>query len=368
MNTAAHSDKRLYLAIEFGSKEWKLAFGTGSGERETSIVAGDLAGLDRQIARGKERLGLPADAKVRSCYEAGRDGFWIHRMLTERGVENVVVDPASIEVKRRGKRVKTDRLDAKKLRAMLIRYWVYGETKSWSVVKVPTENQEDARRAHRERGRLSKERTAHRARIRSLLALHGPVPRRLVSEGAQARDWKGRPLPPALIEEIDRELERLARVEEQLGHLEEERRERYRTGTGRAAQQARQLSRAKGVGEMTATLFAHEFFWRDFKNRREVGAAAGLVGCPYDSGQSRREQGISKAGNRRIRTAMIELAWRWLTFQPDSELSRWYERRFAHGSGRLRRIGIVALARKLLVALWKFLEYDQIPAGAIVRP
>ena len=367
MTNNTHNEKRLYMAIECGSKEWKLAYGDGKARREITIRAGDVEGLRRQIERTKTRFELGAEVPVYSCYEAGRDGFWIHRMLAGMGVKNVVVDPASIEVKRRGKRVKTDRLDAQKLLEMLIRYWVYGEEKTWSVLHVPGEEEEAARRPHRERGRLVKERTAHRCRIRSLLVLHGLVVRRLPQETRGLKDWKGDLLPEAMVEELEREIKRLGLVEEQLRTLNDQRKAQQKAGACRSTKQARKLEKVKGVGAQTGWDLAHEFFWRQFRNRREVGAAAGLVGCPYDSGESRREQGISKAGNARVRMLMTELAWRWLQFQPQSALSRWYQQRFGQGTGRMRRIGIVALARKLLVALWKYLDQDVAPEGAIIK-
>jgi transposase len=191
--------------------------------------------------------------------------------------------------------------------------------------------------------------------------------KKLPAAAGALKDWQGRALPGAVVAELDRELARLALVEEQREALAQQRREDQKRGDQRGAVQARKLARIKGVGEQTGWELAHEFFWRDFKNRREVGAASGLVGCPYDSGESCREQGISKAGNARVRVTMTELAWRWLLFQPKSALSRWYNERFGCGSGRMRRIGIVALARKLLVALWKYLAHDLVPEGAIVK-
>ena len=361
MNDTAHNMSALYMAIECSSKEWKLAFGDGKADRQVTIRAGHVAGLQQQILRAKARWGLSEETPVYSCYEAGRDGLWIHRMLTDLGLTNVVVDPASIEVPQRRRRAKTDRLDASKLLAMLLRYWIYGERKTWRVLHVPSTTQEDARRPHRERERLVKERTGHRARIRSLLVLQGAGMSRLPTSGAQARDWQGRPLPSALCTEVDRELMRLRLVEDQLREVSKG----YRHASESACvRHAHQLARFSGVGFQTGWLLAHEFFWRSFHNRREVGAAAGLVGCPYDSGTRHVEQGISKSGSARVRVAMTELAWRWLWFQPHSELSLWFQRRFGTGSARMRRIGIVALARKLLVALWKYLEHEEVPAGA----
>jgi len=362
-----HSTNRIYMAIEYGSKDWKLQFGNGKKLRAVTIPARDVEALKTQIRKTKERFGMPEDAEVYSCYEAGRDGFWIHRMLKSIGVHNIVVDPASIEVKRRGKRVKTDRLDAKKLQEMLVRYWVYGEEKTWSVLHVPSENEEAARRPHRERDRLTKESTAHRCRIRSLLALHGIKVKGIPKDPETLRDWKGEALPLTMVEELAREIKRLALLEEQMELLKTERQKKQKSGETRSAQQALKLGELKGVGEQTSWDLMHEFFWRRFQNRRQVGAASGLVSCPYDSGESRREQGISKAGNVRVRVTMIELAWRWLQFQPDSALSRWYMQRFGAGPGRLKRIGIVALARKLLVAFWKYLEFGTLPEGAVLK-
>jgi transposase len=367
MSSNAHSERGIYLAIECGNKEWKLAFGDGKQRREVTIPARSAERLKREVERARERFKQAAATPVYSCYEAGRDGFWIHWLLKRLGIENVVVDPASIEVKRRGKRRKTDRLDARKLLEMLIRYWVYGERKTWSVLHVPAEAQEAARRPHRERERLVKERTGHRTRIRSLLALHGIAGTSLPKQAEELQDWKGEKLAPALVEELNRELERLRLVEAQLKALAQERKTHQKSGSESSVVKARKLERVKGVGAQTGWDLAHEFFWRSFRNRREVGAASGLVGCPYDSGASRIEQGISKAGNARVRVMMTEMAWRWLMFQPQSALSRWYQDRFAKGPGRMRRIGIVALARKLLVALWKYVEQDVVPEGALMK-
>jgi transposase len=366
MATATHSNGGLYMTIECGNKEWKLAFSDLKNRRDVKIAARDREGLRKQIERTRERFDLPADTPVYSCYEAGRDGFWIDRMLKLMGVQNVVVDPASIDVKRRGKHVKTDRLDARKLLDMLIRYRVYGETDTWSVVRVPDEKQEAARRPHRERERLKKERNGHRCRIRALLSLHGINPRRLPDKPESLRDWKGEALPETTVRELQRELERMALVEEQRSVLTCDRKLQMHEGTGENVLKARKLAQVKSVGAQTGWDLANEFFWRGFRNRREVGAASGLVGCPYNSGDEVREQGISKAGNARVRVLMVELAWRWLRYQPDSALSKWYQKRFGGGSGRTRRIGIVALARKLLVALWKYLEHDEELEGAIL--
>lgn len=367
MQQSTHSNRSIHLALEIGNKEWKLAFGDGQHEREVTIPARHQARLWKEIAATKIKFGLPADTPVFSCYEAGRDGFWIHRMLVQGGVANIVVDPASIEVNRQARRVKTDRLDARKLRSMLVRYRLFGERKLWRVLHVPTAAEEAARRPHREAERLKKERLQHLVRMRSLLVLHGINPRSVRVAPERWRDWQGAALAEEVQAELRREQERLQTVEEQLKVLEQKREHQVKAPQTRAQEQAVKLRRLKAVGAETAWNLSHEFFGpRDFNNRREVGSAAGLTGCPYASGDSRHEQGISKAGNARVRTWMIEMAWRWLRHQAKSELSRWYQLRFGAGGQRQHRIGIVALARKLLIALWRYLKWDQLPEGAVV--
>lgn len=360
----------MYIALDLGNKEWKLAFTVPGGKvRLRSMPARLLPRLLAEIAAAKRNLGVPTETPVRSCFEAGRDGFWLHRWLSAQGVENQVVDPASIEVNRRHRRVKTDRLDARSLVMRLVRYWEYGERKLWSVVHVPSEADEDARRPRRETECLTAEQSAHAARIRSLLALHGVVVQRLTrAEVLGARDWAGRELPVALRQELARELDRMEQVREQLRALHQMQERTLLQPMTAGDRSAAKLTQLKSLGVVTAVTLGHEFFgWRNFRNRRQVGACAGLTGTPYDSGEQRREQGISKAGNRRVRYLMVEQAWRWLRWQPNSELARWYKERFSHGSARMRRIGIVALARKLLVAFWKYVTFDLVPAGAQLK-
>jgi transposase len=357
------------MSLELGNKKWDFGFSRGGKFRKRSVNAGDLAGTLREVALAKERLGLPADAPVKSCYEAGRDGFWIHRFLVREGIENLVVDPASIEVTRRKRRRKTDRLDAEKLVRQLIRHW-RDEEKVWGVVRVPSEAEEDARRLHREMERLKKERTSHKNRVRSLLLLHGV--RQMPGEDfradlARMRTWEDRELPEALQEELVRECERLSTVQEQIRRVESARRLRLKKPETAGEKVAAKLVRFRGVGPVSSWVLSHEFFgWRRFANRREVGALSGLTGTPYNSGQSVRDQGISKAGNKRIRYRMVELSWLWLRFQPESALSQWFWKRFGHGNSRARRRGIVALARKLLISFWKYLEWGEVPAGAVL--
>jgi transposase len=359
----------LYLAFELGWNSWKLAFTVGAGQkpRLRSIAARDTDTVLHEIRHAKRRFGLPEGTPVISCYEAGRDGFWLHRYLRHQGVENLVVDAASIEVNRRKRRAKTDDLDAAKLVGMLIR-WHLGERKLWGVVHVPGVADEDRRQLHRELIELKAQRTEHTNRIKGLLAglgLAAHIDAKLLERLDGLRQWDGAELPGGLRGRILREYERWRLVGQQIHDLEAERTRQIRDPETPQGEQVRLLLKLKGIGENAAWLLVREFFgWRGIRNRRELASLAGLAPTPYDSGESRREQGISKAGNRRVRWMMIELAWGWLRYQPESELSRWYQRRFAAGNARLRKVGIVAVARKLLVALWKYLETGEVPAGA----
>jgi len=362
----------LHLAFELGLAKWKLGFTTGLGQRarERTMVARDLAGVTREIARAKARFGLPEEAAVVSCYEAGRDGFWLHRWLQTQGVLSHVVDSASIEVSRRGRRAKSDRLDVGKLLQQLVRYRA-GERRVWSVVHVPTEAAEDARQLHRELLTAKRDRARVTNRVKGLLANQGVVLPRLGAFGTQIarwRRWDGTALPPALQARLTREWAKVALLTEQIQTLEAARQVALRTGQDPVVAQVRQLVRLRGIGTNSAWLYVMEFFgWRGFRNRREVGALAGLTPTPYQSGELSREQGIAKAGNRYIRAMAIEIAWGWLRFQPQSALSQWYQARFGTGSSRVRRIGIVALARRLLVALWRYLEDGIVPEGAVLK-
>jgi len=362
----------LYLAFELSDKKWRLGFTVGLGQkpRERVIRAGDLAALEEEIGLAKRRFHLPPEVRVMSCYEAGRDGFWIHRYLMEQGIENLVVDAASIEVPRRARRAKTDRLDVGKLLTMLIRYDC-GEKKVWSVVNVPSVESEDNRHLHRELTTLKRDRTRHINRIKGVLMGQGvrlPVKGDFLKQIEEVRLWDGSPLPRGLRARVEREYGGLRFVEEQIKELEAERKELIRTSDDPSVEMVRQLMRLRGIGENSSWVFVMEFFgWRRFRNRREIGALAGLAPTPYQSGDETREQGISKAGNRSIRAMAIEIAWGWLRYQPDSDLSRWFNRRFGQGSKRMRKIGIVALARKLLIALWRYVEFGEIPAGAQLK-
>lgn len=360
----------LYMAIELSTARWRLALSAG-GERirEKTIRAGDRDALLREIRAGKKRFGLPEDAKVISCYEAGRDGFWVDRLLSELDVENVVVDAASVKVNRRARRAKTDGIDVKDLLANLVRH-ARGEKDVWRVVRVPTQEQEDQRQLHRELERLKKERTQHRARIQSLLATQGVRPPKLkpfLTALDAAKLWNGEPLPPGLKAQIEREHTRLRLVEEQMLAIRKEQRDQLKRASSPELQMIKMLTRLRAIGVDSAWILVMEFFaWREFSNRGQVAGAAGLVGTPYNSGSTQIEQGISKAGNPLVRTRMVELAWLWIRLQPHSELSQWFERRFARGGSRMRRVGIVAVARRLLVSLWHLVEHGAVPRGAVI--
>jgi len=364
---------KLYLAFELGWTSWNLAFTTGIVQkpRLRTIPARDLDGLRREIHRAKQRFELPNDAPVVSCYEAGRDGFWLHRYLDKHAIHNLVVDAASIEVNRRARRAKSDSLDVAKLLTMLIRYHG-GETKLWSVVHVPTPEDEDRRQPHRELMAVKGERTEHSNRIKGLLANLGldiVVDEQLPERLGLLRQWDGAPVPAEGTARVLREFARWALADRQARDLENAQRRTFRDDATADVDKLRLLLDLKAIGPMSATLFVREFFgWRKFRNRRELASLAGLTPTPYDSGDSRREQGISKAGNRRLRWMAVEIAWGWLRWQPQSALSQWYQRRFGSGNARARKVGIVALARKLLIALWRYLEHGEVPEGAEFTP
>ncbi|MGB3466357.1 MAG: IS110 family transposase [Cyclobacteriaceae bacterium] len=360
---------KLYIALELSNKKWKLAFSTGEKVRLLTIDARSQVAFQQALRSTQEKWHLDASVKILSVYEAGRDGFWIHRWLESLGILNVIVDPASIEVNRRKRRAKTDRLDAKALLRQLIRYHADEHT-VWSVVKVPSVDQEDRRRGEREIKRLKKEIASNTNRVKSLLILHaiqvGSL-RKLDERLDQMLGWDNKPLPKHIRDEIAREYERIEFARNQLKALERDRSARIAKPQTKAEHQANKLLQLKSVGVISAMTLSDEFFsWREFRNVRQVGACAGLDGSPYASGDSQTEQGISKAGNAKVRALMIELAWSWLRNQPQSDLALWFENNFSRGK-RSRRVGIVALARKLLVALWKYLEKDELPSGALLK-
>jgi len=309
---------------------------------------------------------LPAATRVVSCYEAGRDGFWIHRALLGMGVANRVVDSASIEVNRRARRAKTDRLDALKLVRMLVRVCA-GERGVWSEVRVPTVAEEAARQVSRERTALTQDQTRLVNQMRGWLATWGaslPAGRR---DGwwTRVRDWAGAALPAEVQARLARADARLHGIEAQIAELEAT--QQAAVTAAAPASALRQLVQLKGVATTSASIVLDEgLLWRAFRNRRQIGGLLGFAPTPYDSGESQREQGISRAGNARLQAVSIQLAWNWVRWQPQSALTQWYQAHFGKGK-RARRIGIVAVARKLVIALWRYVTQGVVPTGAIVK-
>lgn len=367
------SQATLFMAFDLGAKSWKLGFSTGFGQkaRIRTMDARDFLRLHEEIEAARKRFGLRADAPVVSCYEAGRDGFWLDRYLRKNGIQNIVVDSSSIEVNRRKRRAKSDKLDVDKLLTMLIRYHL-GDKKVWRIVRIPSHEEEDQRQPHREMRRWQNSKTEVTNRIRGLLASQGIRPSgvELTDKDIEAmRTGDGMPLQPKLKARLRREVEQLRGIKQNIATLERERNLLLR-GDEKSlpVQQMKQLIRLRGVGPASASVLVRELFgWRKFRNRRQLGSLTGYTPTPYNSGSSEREQGISKAGIRHVRSIGVELAWSWLRHQPGSPLTEWFERRFANGGKRARKVGIVAVARRLLIALWKFLEAGVLPDGAALK-
>jgi transposase len=363
----------MLMAFELGQRSWKLGFTVGMGQRPRvrQIPAGAVDALTTEITRAKKRLGLSADAPVTSCYEAGRDGFWLHRYLVAMGVTNYVVDSSSIEVNRRARRAKTDSLDLAGLLSLLARY-ALGDQRAWRVVRVPTVAEEDARHLPRTLEALTQDRTRLVNRLKSLLATQGlslPINAQFLKRLSAARLWDGAPVPPGLQERLTRTWTQLEEVDGQMRDLKAlhlTRPEQLPPATSRALAQ---LLTVRAIGPIGASVLATEIFgWRRIRNGRELGALVGLVPAPYQSGQIDYDQGITRAGNAHVRRVMVQLAWGWIRHQPDSALTHWYQQRFGGGGTRVRKIGIVALARRLLIALWRYLETGAVPDGAQLKP
>lgn len=359
----------LYVAFELGAKTWKLGLTSGLATPPwvKGVAAGDWAAIGRVLERATARFGLPASAAVLSCYEAGRDGFWIHRALARLGIENRVVDSASIDVNRRRRRAKTDRLDARKLVMKLVRVCL-GDRDAWREVHVPSDADEAARHVSRERTQLTQERTRLVNQLRSWLTTVGAAlpARRPDGWWTSVRDWAGTVLPATVQDRLARAHARLHVIERQLATLTQT--QRAAVTTAATESPLRRLIRVKGVAVTGASVLLDEgLVWREFRNRRQVGGMLGFTPVPYQSGEQARDQGIDRAGNSRWRALSVQLAWRWVQWQPDSALTRWYDARFGRSGPRARRIGIVALARKLLVALWRYVTTGVVPAGATLK-
>ncbi len=364
---------RLFMSLELSKKTWRLGLSDGARRRQVRVDGGDIAGVMAAIAAARKRFGLPEDAPVLSCYEAGRDGFWLHRALQAEGVDNQVVDSSSIEVSRRARRSKTDRVDCEKLLSLLMR-WAGGERQALSVVRVPDEQAEDLRELHRSLASALKDRTRQKNRLFGLLAKHG-IAIESIREAApealaQRRTGDGRVLGPMALAALTQTWAAYRHFDAAVRALDAEQKrllkELAAEGHGPFAL-IELLMQLKSVGIKSAWVLVMEVFgWRSFPNRRELAASVGLTPTPYNSGNSVRDQGISKSGNRHVRSLMIELSWMWLRWQPGSALSLWYRDKFT-GAGRARKVGIVGLARKLLIALWRFTREGLVPEGALLK-
>ena len=372
MESMASAPAILYMAFELGVNNWRLRFGNGIRQRGRIIDARDLGGLWSEIKLAKEKLQLPEDALVISCFEAGRDGHWLHRALLAHGILNLEVGSTSIKVRQQGKHHKTDRLD---VRALLIQLYHYcqGERDALPVVNVPSKQDEDAMRLARELKQLQKEQTQHTNRLGSQLIRFGLRPQHLGGKGwdkrvPTLRDWSGGALPEHAQQALIRENHRLVLVQQQIKELEALRNREIAEGQGHKLDQVRRLMLLRGIGPVFGWTLTMEFYgWREFRNKKQVGALAGLVGTPFNSGTMEHEQGISKMGNPRVRALAIELAWLWVRLQPNTKPSRWFQERYAHGSKRMRKIGIVGVARRVLIDLWRYLEEGVVPEGATLK-
>jgi len=370
------NDTTIFVSVELSRKSWLIGIHTPLVDKIAihKLEAGDSVGLLALIRRTTQKVARASGMSVTvlSCYEAGYDGFWLHRILNEAGYINLVIDPASIQVNRRARRAKTDRLDAIGMVRALMAF-KRGEEQVFSVVQVPSVEREDARRIHRERERLIKERIQHVNRIKGLLATQGiydyePLRRNMIDRFEALKTAMGTAIPRRLHNEMMRHLQRLELVLEMIKAIEAER-DAVVAGVidNESSRKIQQLVALKAIGPQIATVLVGEVFHKKFSNRRHLASYAGLTPSPFNSGSMVREQGISKAGNPRARTTMIEMAWLWLRYQPNSALSNWFRERVGNGVGRIRRITIVALARKLLIALWRFLETGLIPDGVELK-
>ncbi len=364
----------IHAALELSKNSWLLAIQAPGRDNPSlhPIKGGDAEGLMAKLDAARDRVAKVTGRapKVTLCYEAGYDGFWLARFLEQRGIDCLVMEPASLQVNRKARRVKTDRIDVESILHTLIA-WCRGERHVCSMVVIPNVEEEDLRRSHRERDRLIRERTAHINRIKGLLFGQGI---RGINVKARYKSLKpadlvtgdGRPLPERLGREIAREIERLALVQTQIAAIEQER-DKAPTSCVATERKRYNLLRLKGLGPALSSTLTREVYYRQFANRRQVASYLGVTPSPYDSGDGHRSQGISKAGNRLARVAMVEAAWLWVRHQPDSALTQWFHHRTEGQSKRVRCIMIVALARKLAIALWRYLETGLIPQGAIVK-
>jgi transposase len=368
----------IFVSLELSRLTWLVtSLSPGKGERMSkhSVTAGDMAGLLALLTerRRKAEVRTGQSYPIITIQEAGLDGFWLHRALQQNGIESHVVDPASIATPRRRRRAKTDRLDGETLLRVLLAY-KRGEPRVCAMVVAPSPEEEDRRRLCRERRTLIGERVTHVNRIKGLLFAQGicdyaPLrcDRRTRLESLRTGD--GRQLPPHVRAQIGRELDRIELLLEQIKSVEAAQEALLAAASQPASQKAApapvtMLLALKGMGATFAAVLWSEAFYRSFANRRQVAAYAGLAATPWQSGGIRHEQGVSKAGNPRLRTTMIQFAWLWIRHQPQSALTRWFKQRSQQG----RKRAIVALARKLLVALWKYVTQGVVIEGAVMKP
>jgi transposase len=364
----------IFISLELSRSKWlvtSLSPGTGEKMSKHVLTGSDISGLLAHIGglQRKTRARTGRHFPIVSVQEAGLDGFWIHRILEREGVESYVVDPASIATSRRRRRAKTDKIDGEALVRALLAY-KRGEPRVCAMLRVPTPEEEDRRRLVRERKTLTNERVRHVNRIKGLLFGQGvsgyePLNRDRRRRLEELVTGDGRPLPPALKAQISRELDRLELVIAQIKDVEEARNAMLVAAAASSHGPALLLN-LKGIGPEFAAILWSEGLSRQFDNRRQVAAYAGLVPTPWQSGLIDREQGVSKAGNPRLRTTLVQIAWLWLRPQPDSALSLWFKARMTQSTGRQKKVAIVALARKLLVALWKYVHAGVVIEGAVL--
>jgi len=363
----------IFVSLELSRTSWLLtSLSPGDGERMSkhALRSGDVAGLRARFSQLKEKVRIRTGQAfpVIVIQEAGLDGFWIHRLLQGEGIESHVVDPASIATSRRRRRAKTDKIDGQALVRALLAY-KRGEPRVCAMVRAPTPQEEDRRRICRERKTLTAERVKHVNRIKGLLFAQGitdyePLPRNRRERLEELRTGDGRPLPPHLKAQIGRELDRLELALQQIKSVETERDAVLSPSDEGTPAPGAMLKRLKGIGPEFAGVLWSEGLFRSFSNRRPVAAYAGLAPTPWQSGSVTHEQGVSKAGNPRLRTTMIQLAWLWVRHQPHSILTQWFHQRAQLNGGRIRKVLIVALARKLLIAFWKYVTAGIVPEGA----
>jgi transposase len=375
--TAIHTNLgAIFVSLELGRSTWlvtSLSPGSGESMSKYSVRGGDVTKLLERFSALQDKAEKRTRRRVPIVViqEAGLDGFWIHRTLEGEGIESHIVDAASIATSRRRRRAKTDRIDGEALVRTLLAY-KRGEPRVCAMVRVPTPEEEDRRRISRERKTLTAERVAHVNRIKGLLFTHGveyePAHRNRRARLEELRTRDGGLLPTHLKRQISRELDRLELILEQIKAVEAERNALLAPATAaEVPTPAKMLMDLKGIGAEFAMVLWTEGLCRHFDNRRQVAAYAGLAPTPWQSGTIDREQGVGKSGNPRLRTTMLQLAWLWLRHQPDSALSRWFHERVERNGGRFRKTMITALARKLLVALWKYVSAGVVIEGATIR-